>query len=378
MVVVIFQVVPGIDDAINSGITNLAVLSHTTSNTPNNGVGLGISMGIEDAGGLVEAGAMDFVLTDAADASVAQFEVKTANGGGGATVTALSATAVKTHITGVTESSSATTGSLIVAGGMSLGKQLYSGSTMRCGSTSEPTSSTAAGSLHVVGGAGIAKRLYSGSITVAEGTTAATSSITGSMVSAGGAGVAKSVYTGGQLVSHVVDTITNAVSDLLVLKHASSGTPAAGLGVGIDISIEDAGDTGSVGALDFSLATVTGDSESAQAKLTLITGGTANTDVMTISGATTAVDVPTASTSASSGSLQVTGGVGIALAMYSGGQLVADVSFCCCCCCCCRRWCRRWICPYSNHLTYFPLLSSCTRFLSLLLCIDYRCRDCGK
>ncbi len=321
------KVVHGIDDTINSAITDVVVLSHTTSNAPSNGVGVGISMGIEDAGGLVEAGAIDFLLNDAADASVAQFEVKTANGGGGATVTALSATSVKTHVTGTTESSSATTGSLKVVGGMSLGKHLYSGSTMYCGSNSEPTSSTAAGSLHVVGGAGIAKSMYSGSITVAEGTTAATSSITGSIITAGGSGVTKSVFSGGQLVSSIVDTVTNAVSDLLVLKHATLGTPAAGLGVGIDVTIEDAGNAGSVGALDFSLTNPTGDSESAQAKLTLITGGTANTAVLTVSGVTTAVDVPTASTSSSSGALQVTGGAGIALAMYSGGQLVADVSF---------------------------------------------------
>ena len=72
-------------------------------------------------------------------------------------------------------------------------------------------------------------------------TTAATTAINGAIITAGGVGVAKSIYSGGQLVAGIDDGQTNAITDLLVLRHTTTGTAANGIGVGISIGISISG-----------------------------------------------------------------------------------------------------------------------------------------
>ena len=94
---------------------------------------------------------------------------------------------------------SATTGSLTVAGGAGIAKELYTGGIGVVLSTEDATTAVT-GSLLAKGGMGVAKRLYAGSAIVALGTTEATTATTGSLVSAGGLGVAGRIYSGGAAV----------------------------------------------------------------------------------------------------------------------------------------------------------------------------------
>ena len=315
------QIVSDNDDAVEDAVTDLLVLSHSSTGTPATSLGLGISVGLESAGGLLDIGKLDFVLTSALDASAAQLNIKTITGG---TVgNALEITTTKTHVVASTDAESSTTGSLKGAGGMSVAKRLYSASIMVVESNSAPTSSTAAGAILVVGGVGIAKRAYSGSIIVAHGTTAATSSVTGTMVTTGGLGAALSVYTGGQLVSHVVDAVNTGITDLLVLKHETSGTPANNIGVGIDIGIEDATDTTSIGRIDTILTDKTNDGEDAGLTTRLMTAGS-SANVFTTTGLGTTIHVPTQATTSTSGALQTSGGVGVTKSIFVAGQTVAS------------------------------------------------------
>jgi hypothetical protein len=251
------QLVAGIDDGQTNAITDLLVLRHTTTGTAANGIGVGISIGIEDAGGVAEQGSMDWVLTDVTDNSeVSQFRLAVSSSGTNANV--LTATGTQTAVLQATDSSSTTTGALTVAGGVGVAKKLYTGSIAVVQATTDATDHVT-GSLVAVGGLGVGGRIYTGSSMVALGTTPATSKITGALITQGGIGAAKSIYSGGQLVSHVTNTIHNAISDLLVLKHETSGTPANGIGVGISIGIEDATNTEEVATLEFTLTDVTND-----------------------------------------------------------------------------------------------------------------------
>jgi hypothetical protein len=59
-----------VDDASNNAVTRLLTLGHTTSGTAAAGMGVGILARVEDAAGnLNDAGALDFVLTDATNGS---------------------------------------------------------------------------------------------------------------------------------------------------------------------------------------------------------------------------------------------------------------------------------------------------------------------
>ena len=59
----------------------------------------------------------------------------------------------------------------------------------------------------------------------------------GAIITAGGLGVAKSIYSAGQLVATIDNTVASAVTDVLVLKHSTTGTPANGIGVGVSIGL---------------------------------------------------------------------------------------------------------------------------------------------
>ena len=262
------QIVSDNDDAAAAAaITNLLVLSHSTSGTPATSIGTGISIGLQDAGALQTVGGIHLGLTAVVDASNAKLQVRTITGGTLSSV--LEVTGIKGHVVATTDSSSSTTGSLVAAGGMSVGKQVYTASQFVVLSNSAPTSSVAAGATLVVGGVGVAKSFYSGSIIVVESTTVATSSTSGNLVTAGGMGVAMSLYAGGQIVSHQVDSVTNGVSNLLTLKHeaTAAAAPASGIGVGISIGLEDASNLGRIGQLDTILEDVTNDSEDAKIRL---------------------------------------------------------------------------------------------------------------
>jgi len=101
-------------------------------------------------------------------------------------------------ITGTTESTSTTTGSLKTAGGLGVVKNVYVGGIVDVSNTTQSTS-VSSGALIVDGGAGIAKNLYVGGIVDVTDTTQSTSVTTGALIVDGGAGVAKNMYVGGDM-----------------------------------------------------------------------------------------------------------------------------------------------------------------------------------
>ena len=101
-------------------------------------------------------------------------------------------------ITGTTESTSTTTGSLKTAGGLGVVKNAYVGGIVDVANTTQSTS-ISSGALIVDGGAGIAKNLYVGGIVDVTDTTQSTSVTTGALIVDGGAGIAKNMYVGGDM-----------------------------------------------------------------------------------------------------------------------------------------------------------------------------------
>ena len=132
-------------------------------------------------------------------------------------------------ITGTTESTSTTTGSLKTAGGLGVVKNAYVGGIVDVANTTQSTS-VSSGALIVDGGAGIAKNLYVGGIVDVTDTTQSTSVTTGALIVDGGAGIAKNMYVGGDMQvtgnltilgsnTSLSTTVLNIEDNILQLSH---------------------------------------------------------------------------------------------------------------------------------------------------------------
>jgi len=71
------------------------------------------------------------------------------------------------------------------------------------------------------------------------------------------------ITTTGDIVIVNDSSTTNAVQDVLTVRSSTTGTAAAGLGVGIEFDVEDAGGIEQQGSIDVALTTVTDGSEDA-------------------------------------------------------------------------------------------------------------------
>lgn len=181
-----------------------------------------------------------------------------------------------------TVATSSTTGSIVAKGGMGIAENIYAGSAIVAEGTTV-SSSSVTGSLLTKGGLGVAGKAYFGDMLMVESTTAAVNHVSGAIVTAGGMGVAKSVYSGGQVVASIEDTVNSGVTDVLVLKHSTTGTAANGIGVGISVGIEDAGGLAEAAALDFTLIDVTSLNEDANMDIKLMTAGSMGS-ALTVTG----------------------------------------------------------------------------------------------
>lgn len=105
--------------------------------------------------------------------------------------------------------------------------------------------------------------------------------------SAGGGGLSNAQDGAGvELEVGIVDTaLTNTVSTALEIFHTTSGTPAAGIGVGIDFIVEtSAGNNEIGGQLEFVTTDVTATSEDFDAVFNLMIAGAAASEVARITG----------------------------------------------------------------------------------------------
>jgi len=229
----------------------------------------------------------------------------------------LAATVASLNINNTTQSINTESGALIVAGGASIGKNLYVGGNgvftgeLVISSTgtisgifnilnTTSSTSTASGALVVRGGVGIGDNLNVGNganiigITTVTNTTQSTTTNTGALqIINGGAGIGGNVNIGGRLKVTGLTTITNTTNSTSTATGALQ--VAGGVGIGGDLYV---GGKIVANELDIQLTTVT---------TTLIV----TDDVISTKNTTPAV-------SSSSGALQVAGGVGIGGKIFVG------------------------------------------------------------
>jgi len=212
-------------------------------------------------------------------------------------------------------SSSWSSGSIIVDGGVGIGENLYVNnltSLDHCYVTSSVDAlSSLTGSLRVYGGVGIQKSLYIGGVTNITSAIPATSSTTGSLIVGGGVGIYDDAFIGGDLhVSGNVifqDIIINATDNS---TSTSSGAlqVVGGVGIGKDVHI---GGQLYVELTDDTIDISTG---------SLVTlGGMGIAKALNIGGIVNCLDV-SPSTSSTSGSVVISGGLGIAKDVFIGNK----------------------------------------------------------
>jgi fibronectin-binding autotransporter adhesin len=256
------------------------------------------------------------------------------------------------HITDVTESTEATSGALVVDGGVGVAKNLnVAGATALSTTLSvgglmtvdDVTQSldTTSGALVVDGGVGIVKNLNVGgdfdvvgastmtSLTVSgtmslDATTESDDSTTGALVVAGGVGVAKNLNVGGATGLESTLAVTGAttlsstlsvsglmtVDDVTDSADSTSGALVVDGGIGVAKNLNVGGATGLESTLVVTGATTMSS--------TLDVTGDTSLSTLSVSGLMTVDDV-TDSADSTSGALVVDGGVGVAKNLNVGG-----------------------------------------------------------
>ena len=253
------------------------------------------------------------------------------------------------NVTDATDSTTTATGSVITAGGIGISKAAFIGGAVNVTDATDSTT-TATGSVITAGGLGVAKAAFIGGAVNVTDATESTTTATGSVITAGGAGVAKDVCIGGDLLfkdggatGHGVfgDTELNlgtADGSIKILKDRPLESKDATVLSDMPIVIYQQGWSGNT---DSSI-TVYDDTSTklnlstagelsiltkitCEGDLTISSGTPATYALRTLNGATDAKQLnvinDTQSTSVSTGSTVLAGGVGIAKAAFIGGAV---------------------------------------------------------
>ena len=244
------------------------------------------------------------------------------------------------NITNTLDSSDSTTGSLIIAGGVGISRDLYVGNQIATTScvitnTKNSTDSTT-GSLIVVGGVGIANNLNVGghlgvngnlyvngifsfeSATV-NGTIDSSDSTTGSLVVSGGVGIAKNLNVGENLTVNGIFSFETAIMNGTIdSSDSTTGSLILNGGIGIAKNLNVGANVGINGLLTgvTAIFTDTSDSFSFTTGALTIAGGIGISKNVYIGGTTSSTDTIT-------GALIVNGGVGIAENLNVSGSIHA-------------------------------------------------------
>jgi hypothetical protein len=273
-------------------------------------------------------------------------------------IAALSASGAITFTSG-TASSSTTTGTLVVTGGVGISGNLYVGGTIN-GSISLSTlaasgavtftagtasSSTTTGTLVVTGGVGISGTTYiggnlfiggstsvgylasSGSVLFTAGT-ASTTYTTGTLVVTGGVGISGAVYTnsnliiGGTLTGVTSITTSSGVTCQYVNATSGSSLFAAFTSSGL---VTFTANVSSTSTSSGTLVITGGTGISGNLYVGGSINGAISSSTLSSSGAVT-FTAGTTSSSTATGTLVVTGGVGISGNLYVGGSINGSIS----------------------------------------------------
>jgi len=215
-----------IDDANNTSVTDLLQLSHTSSAASGVGIGVGISVLIEnDTDATTESARIDWITTNDGTKTALDTDIQFKTMLGGSLLTAILVDASAQEVQ-IGASASEATGL----------------NTLRI----FPHTTAARGSLvftSAINGSGD----YDTTVTQATGvsedqtiTIPDSDASTDTFDLIGTAQTVSAVKTfSATPIVHISASATNAVTDLLTLKHETDGTPAAGLGIGISFQITD-------------------------------------------------------------------------------------------------------------------------------------------
>jgi hypothetical protein len=201
-----------------------------------------------------------------------------------------------------TDSTSTSTGAILSAGGLGVAKQIHIGGVAHMESTVDSTS-TSTGAHVVTGGLGVGGQLHVDGVATMESTLESTSLTTGSSVVIGGLGVGKNLYVGGDV--HLVST-TDSTSVTTGAEVISGG-----LGIAKQIHI------GGVANMDSTI-----DSTSTTTGAAVILGGLAVAKQSHLGGIAH-MDSTLDSTSTSTGAQVITGGLGVGQQLHVAG--IADM-----------------------------------------------------
>lgn len=246
--------------------------------------GIGISQDVNIGGNINIGGYVSFdslllsATIEATDTSSGTLQVR---GGAGIGKTLF---ATNIHTVDASLSTSATTGSLVVAGGIGINGNIYVAKT-------DDSTSTTTGVLNVIGGAGIGKNLSIGGQIFEFNTNDTTSASTGAIVVSGGIGVTKSVFIS------KTDLATSSTTGALIVT--------GGIGVGGNILVTNTSTSSSTST--GAIVVIGG----------LGVGGTGNIFDLNV------IDT-TDSSSSTTGSLQVNGGCGIGKNLFVNNDTTTD------------------------------------------------------
>jgi len=250
-------------------------------------------------------------------------------GSNAAAITTLNASGVVT-LADDTSSTSATTGALKVAGGISTQENLHIGGVSKVYGTTASDGKTA-GALIVAGGVGVSGALFGaaatldGVVTLTDDTTS-TSATTGALKVTGGISTQENLNVGGDLKVDTSVLVVNSTTNRVGINKA---TPGYTLDVDGDINFtgtfrEDGNPFVSTpwtietspDALNYTAGNVGIGATDPAAKLT-VTGDAQITTTLSVGGVVTLTDA-TESTSSTTGALKAAGGVGIAKDVFVG------------------------------------------------------------
>lgn len=250
-----------------------------------------------------------------------------------------------TTVSDTTQSTSTTTGALIISGGAGIASNVYVGgnlsiaentvmtSNLRINGTTEATNTTS-GSLIVAGGLGLAKNAQiGGNLTVTDATTLnnnvtiqvatqSTSISTGALIVAGGMGLEKDAYVGGNVVIGG-NLVVNGTTTTVHSNITSIDDPVIELGTS---GVADSFDRGIIALYD-SRKIFFGWDNSANV-FTFLPDATVSTGSNVVSGSAgkaifgdLVAESTAEATTPATGALVVNGGAGIASNVYVGGNL---------------------------------------------------------
>ena len=226
-------------------------------------------------------------------------------------------------ISDTTQSTSTSSGALVVNGGLGLGKNLNVGGTSTfkgpVGFASPVTitdntqsTDTATGALIVSGGLGIQKNLHVGGtailakMTSVKDTSESSSPVTGALKVSGGTGIGKNLNVGGNTTLNGITTVLNNTESTLASNGALKIAGGAGIGLRLNVG-------GMTSILDLT------PSSSATTGALKILGGFGIGLQLNIGGVTSILDA-TQSTNSFTGALKIAGGVGIKRKLNVGGM----------------------------------------------------------